>query len=165
MNRMQRIHGGVRREPLLTLPVILGAIGIACLLGIAALVLLNLPGQKAGTPAAGLTLIAGPTSTLRPLPTATIDPLLAVTPTVPAGSLGLGVYVQVSGTQGEGLRIRSAPGLSAQPVLLGYDAEVFRIDAGPETADGIVWWYLVAPYDVNRAGWAAAQYLTIIPSP
>jgi len=165
MNRSNRIHSGIRREPLLTLPVVLGMLGTACLLGIAALVMLNPPGQTAGMPDAGLTLIAGPTSTPRPLPTGTIDPLLAITPTVPAGELGIGVYVQVSGTDGEGLRIRTAPGLSNQPRFLGYDAEVFLIEAGPEMVDGIVWWYLVAPYDPGRAGWAAAQYLILIPSP
>jgi len=36
---------------------------------------------------------------------------------------------------------------------------------GPQEADGYTWWYLVAPYDENRAGWAASEFLAAIPSP
>ncbi len=32
-------------------------------------------------------------------------------------------------------------------------------------ADGYTWWYLVAPYDSTRAGWAAADFLAVVPSP
>ena len=45
------------------------------------------------------------------------------------------------------------------------DAEVFMVRDGPQTADGYTWWYLVAPYDETRAGWAAADFLVVVPSP
>jgi hypothetical protein len=95
-------------------------------------------------------------------PTATIDPF-APTP-VPTG-IALGNYVQISGTDGEGLRIRSEPGLDGNPDFLGFDSEVFIVRDGPVALDGYVWWYLVAPYDETRAGWAAADFLSYIPSP
>jgi len=33
---------------------------------------------------------------------------------------------------------------------------------GPEQADGFIWWYLEAPYDTSRSGWAASQYLGLV---
>ena len=45
------------------------------------------------------------------------------------------------------------------------DVEVFEVREGPQEADGHTWWYLVAPYDESRAGWAAAEFLGAIPSP
>jgi hypothetical protein len=43
------------------------------------------------------------------------------------------------------------------------DAEVFEVKEGPKEADGFTWWYLVAPYDTNRSGWAASKFLTVVP--
>lgn len=111
---------------------------------------------------AELTVIVAPTATPNVTPTATIDPF-APSPT-PTG-LAVGAYAQITGTAGEGLRIRSEPGLTGNPVFLGFDTEVFLVQDGPREADGYVWWYLVAPYDDNRAGWAAANFLTYIPAP
>jgi beta-xylosidase len=42
---------------------------------------------------------------------------------------------------------------------------VFRVDDGPQEADGYQWWHLVAPYDENRAGWAVVNYLSPLPKP
>ena len=111
---------------------------------------------------ADVTVIPAPTSTSGAPPTPTIDPF-APTP-APTG-IALGNYVQISGTNGEGLRIRAEPGLNSNAEFLGYDSEVFIIQDGPRTADGYTWWYLVAPYDESRAGWAAADFLTYIPPP
>jgi hypothetical protein len=73
--------------------------------------------------------------------------------------------VQITGTNGEGLRIRSEPGLNSNPVFLGFDSEVFIVQDGPRSVDGYTWWYLVTPLDQSRAGWAAADFLTYIPPP
>ena len=51
------------------------------------------------------------------------------------------------------------------PCFLAFDAEVFLITEGPRDADGYTWWYLTASYDTARAGWAAQDFLTVIPSP
>lgn len=79
--------------------------------------------------------------------------------------MGIGAYVQVIGTGGVGLNIRSAPGLVGNIEFLGYDAEVFEVRDGPQEADGLTWWYVVTPVDENRAGWAAAEYLEVVANP
>ncbi|HKJ37706.1 MAG TPA: hypothetical protein VJ972_02945 [Anaerolineales bacterium] len=111
---------------------------------------------------AHLTMISAPTATSSAPPTPTIDPF-APSP-VPTG-IAIGNYAQITGTGGEGLRIRSQPGLTGEPVFLGFDTEVFLVQDGPRELDGYTWWYLVAPYDENRAGWAAADFLTFIAAP
>ena len=112
-----------------------------------------------------LTIIPAPTSTPLPLP-----PTLTPVPPTPApsstpapGLVAVGVYVQPS-TGGAGLRLHTQPGLSAD-FISAYDSEVFLVTKGPQQADGYTWWYLTASYDSARAGWAAQDYLTAIPSP
>jgi hypothetical protein len=84
---------------------------------------------------------------------------------VAAGTIGIGGYVQISGTEGQGLRLRTVPGLSGDQAFLGFDEEVFEVRDGPQVVDGYTWWYLVAPYDETRVGWAAADFLAVVPSP
>lgn len=109
---------------------------------------------------ADLTIIPPSTATLSP----TATPLPAGTPT-PTGQIGVGAYVQITGTEGAGLRIRREPGQAGDTVFLGEESETFQVKDGPQQADGYTWWYLVAPYDENRAGWAAADYLAGVPAP
>ena len=111
---------------------------------------------------ADLTVIPAPTGTSGAPPTPTIDPFAS--PTAQAG-IAIGNYVQITGTEGDGLRIRSEPGLNGNPDFLGYDSEVFLVQDGPREVDGYTWWYLVAPYDDTRAGWAASDFLSYIPAP
>ena len=110
---------------------------------------------------ADLTIIAPPTATANP----TLTPTPAGPTAPPEGQIGVGAYVQITGTEGAGLRIRSAPGLNSETVFRGEEAETFQVKDGPQPADGYTWWYLVAPYDETRAGWAAADYLAVVPSP
>ena len=146
--------------------VIFGAIAFAGLLTLITAMSIGLtsPLQSStvGFAPADLTMIPAPTSTSSAPATPTIDPF-APSPT-PTG-LALGNYAQITGTDGQGLRIRSTPGLDGEFVFLGYDSEVFLVKDGPQTVDGYVWWYLVAPYDETRAGWAASDFLTYIPAP
>lgn len=146
--------------------VILGALAFAGLLLLITALSIGFtpPLQPAdvGFAPANLTVIPASTATSSAPPTATIDPF-APTP-VPTG-IAIGNYVQITGTDGEGLRIRSEPGLAGNPDFLGFDSEVFIVRDGPVALDGYVWWYLVAPYDETRAGWAAADFLSYIPSP
>ena len=111
---------------------------------------------------ADLTMIPAPTLTSNAPATATIDPFA---PTITPTGIAIGNYVQISGTEGQGLRIRATPGLDGEFVFLGYDSEVFVIQDGPRVVDGYTWWYLVAPYDDTRVGWAASDFLTFIPAP
>jgi hypothetical protein len=117
------------------------------------------PGELGFVPA-DLTVIAPSTPTPSPAPTPT-----AGTPSAQAGVIAVGAYVQIKGTEGQGLRIRSAPGLNSDTVFRGEEAETFKVTDGPKQADGYVWWHLVAPYDDTRAGWAAADFLAVVPAP
>lgn len=111
------------------------------------------------SPAVAMTMIPAPTST--PEPTKV---LATVTPTAPPSIEGIlvGSYVQISGTEGQGLRLRSGPGIDNPPRFLGMDAEVFQVKDGPKRSDGFIWWFLEAPYDPERSGWAASKYLAVI---
>jgi hypothetical protein len=151
---------------LLNVWVILSALALACILMILSLLGIGLPrpaSEQPGFKPADLTILPGPTSTPSPVPT--VDQSLLGTPTAESGQIAVGTYVQITGTEGVGLRMRSEPGLGSELLFLGYDSEVFQVEQGPEQADGYTWWYLVAPYDATRAGWAAADYLVAIPPP
>ncbi|MGE5641851.1 MAG: hypothetical protein ACM3Y8_02465, partial [Byssovorax cruenta] len=106
--------------------VILGAFLLAGFLLLITAVSIGLTSARqnsgVGFTPAEITVIAAPTSTSSAPATATIDPF-APTP-APTG-IALGNYVQISGTEGEGLRIRSEPGLNGEFEFLGYDSEVF----------------------------------------
>jgi len=149
--------------------VIIGAVVVAGFLLILTLAIIGLThpvsNRDLGFAPADLTIIPAPTSTPNTVPTATLDPLLAGTPTLLPDEIGVGGYVQITGTDGDGLRLRALPGLDGEPVFLGDDEEVFQVRDGPQDADGYTWWYLAAPYDETRVGWAAADFLAPIPSP
>ncbi len=148
--------------------VVFGAIGFAVGLIIVTLIFIGWTSPRfspdVGFAPADLTIIPAPTHTPDVTPVPTIDPSM-VTPTLAPDTIGIGGYVQISGTEGEGLRIRSAPGLNGDTVFFGEESEVFIVRDGSQVADGYTWWYLVAPYDETRAGWAAADFLAVVPSP
>jgi hypothetical protein len=114
-------------------------------------------------PPAAITVIAAPSATIIPMATMTAGPTPTFTP-VPSGSMGIGAYIQISGTGGDGLRLRARPGKSFDPVFLGGESEVFKVTDGPKQADGFTWWFLVAPYDDQRKGWAVENYLSVVPN-
>lgn len=114
-------------------------------------------------PTAILTVISAPTSTptLHDLLESTTTPTPSPS-SITIGGIGQGIFVQISGTGGNGLRLRKEPGTQSDVLFLGYEAEVFKVTDGPQELDGYIWWYLTAPYDVNRSGWAASNYLSVI---
>jgi len=134
-------------------------LGGLILMGLAVLFLGRSPAPERGaTPV--LTKIAAPTMTPESVaPTATPTP----TPTsiffLPEGVIGVGAYVQVTGTNGAGLRMRSDPGLGGEVNFTALDSEVFLVIDGPVEADGYTWWHLEAPYDQTRNGWSAGDFL------
>jgi hypothetical protein len=144
--------------------VLLGTLIVAgglVVLAVALVYLVPKPAQPERSSAA-LTRIPGPTPTYT-LPA--ISPTPTPTQPVSVGGISVGMYVQISGTEGQGLRLREAAGTSQALRFVGMDAEVFQVKDGPQEADGYTWWYLEAPYDPNRAGWAASQYLAIVNQP
>ncbi len=155
-------------KPLINRWVILGAMGTAAfLLLFIFLVEMGFSAPQTGEvdwQLAALTVIPGPTSTPRISPTPTLDPAMG-TATPHPGALSLNGFAQISGTDGEGLRLRATPGLNGEHLFLGFDTEVFEIIGGPQDIDGYIWWYLRAPYDDARTGWAASDFLEAISSP
>jgi hypothetical protein len=132
------------------------------------LVWLTRPETGSAAPATPVVIvIPAPTVTL-PLPTPTPEsstPTPVIPPPPPAGVLAVGAYVQISGTGGNGLRVRADPGLQGEVRFLAVEAEVFRVTDGPQDADGYTWWYLVAPADKTRQGWAASNFLAVVQNP
>ncbi len=160
-----------RRLNFLTPGVFAGAIVVGGLL-FAALVLglwLTRPSPTPKGPATAVVkIIPAPSST--PL-VPTSPPIPTPTPTTPitippvSGVIQVGNYVQVTGTGGDGLRVRAEPGLQGKMVFLAIEAEVLRVDDGPREIDGYTWWHLVAPYDEKLQGWAVANFLVAIQNP
>ena len=118
-----------------------------------------------------ITVVAAPTLTpviSMPAPAASPTPTPAPAQAgMPSSNeaIAVGMYVQISGTGGVGLRIRSQPGISSPQLFLGMEDEVYLVQDGPQQKDGFTWYYLVAPYDKKRSGWAVSNYLTIIQKP
>jgi hypothetical protein len=155
-------------RPYLNRYVIFGILAFAGILLIITLIAIGWTSPRfspdVGFVPADLTMIPAPTNTPNVTAVPTNDPLIA-TPTLAANTIGKGGYVQITGTEGQGLRIRISAGLNAETVFRGEESEVFVVKDGPQTADGYTWWYLVAPYDETRAGWSVADFLTVVPSP
>lgn len=130
--------------------------------------LLGPPNQVLPTPV--LTVVPAPTDTPVP-PTAKPSPsplpptATSVPPPISAGGFTQGDLVEVSGTSGDGLRLRSEPSLAGSINGLAKDSEVFRVQQGPVEADEYTWWFLVNPYDDTRKGWAVANYLRPLQTP
>lgn len=147
--------------------VLLGALGLAgglIVLVAAFFYFFASSSQPSQSAPAQLTVIPAPTQTATLAPTASLSPGQAST-SQPVGGISVGMFVQISGTGGDGLRLRAGPGKTNSPRFLGYEAEVFRVKDGPKFADDLTWWYLEAPYDPGRAGWAAADFLKVVAPP
>jgi len=109
-----------------------------------------------------VTKIAAPTLTSKPLDPTPSPSATSTTDNVSEGGIGVGSYVQVVGTDGAGLRMRSEPGLDGDVNFTALDSEVFLVIGGPAKADGYTWWRLEAPYDATRSGWSAGDFLSPI---
>lgn len=153
--------------------MILGAliIGVGLAAGVVGLLWATRPAAApAQAPTPILTVIALPTSTptvLTPTPEATSTPSAAPPTALPAGGgdITLESYVQIAGTGGDGLRLRTEPGLDTEVRMLAFEAEIFQVRDGPREADDYLWWYLVAPIDESQHGWAVANFLEVVQEP
>jgi len=149
------------------LPFILGLIFTVIVLTIAFVLLIFIPNKEIKNEVAALVTII-PASTSTPIVGLTIVPTPTIIVTKPVQGVykfNIGEFVQITGTSGEGLRLRSEPGRSFSVNFIGLDAEVFEVVKGPIEADGYIWWYLEAPYDKNRNGWSVDDYLQKVTVP
>lgn len=78
-------------------------------------------------------------------------------PVVPA-EIAIGIYVQVSGTEGSDLSFRAGPGTTYVRLKIVAEGSVLQVLDGPIEADDYVWWKLQDPSD-GVVGWAVADYL------
>jgi hypothetical protein len=142
-----------------------GLAGVLCITSLAIAVrLLPAAANSGGSLPAAVTVL--PAAAIPPtiVPTATLAPELAATlanlPPDPGANIRAGSAVHISGTGGDGLRVRRDPGIHGEPLFLAAENEEFNVTAGPQIVDQLTWWYIVAPYDDQRQGWAAANYLS-----
>lgn len=139
--------------------VMIGTLLVAGLLLVATFLFVNWtrPGPIPDEPGTAIVnVIQAPTETPAPIiPTA----LASQTPLPDEGGIYLDGSVQVTGTGGDGLRLRFSPGLNSNVRLLGAEGEIFQVMDGPEQVDGYTWWYLENPQDRTRRGWAVAEFL------
>ena len=130
---------------------------VLCLLTIGSL-LLTIPSKSLKqAPTAFLTLIYNPTVTVTSPAAANVNE----TP----GIIHIGSFVKITGTEGDGLRIRSGPGMSNMQKFYGQEGEIFEVKDGPVSQDGYTWWYIISAKDQTRVGWAAGNFLTLTDKP
>lgn len=144
---------------------IIGGIVFAIILVVVGIILILWAGRGRSapdiSPEVKITQIPAPTSTpevITPVPVITETQTQAVV--LPPGMIGVGIYVQVTGTDGSGLRMRAEPGTSGEVRFVALETEAFLVIGGPVEKDGYTWWQLEAPYDKNRTGWSADAFLS-----
>ena len=93
------------------------------------------------------------TGAATPEPTATIQ-----SPAPSTENLILGGWVEIAGTGGDGLRLRTQAGLNGEVVSLAIENEVFELLEGPIELDGYTWWLLSNPFNPERRGWASSSF-------
>ena len=148
-------------NPVTLVTAVILLIGLV-LAGLAVVFLARTPASSSAVPPM-VTMIPAPTLTLQPVqPSPTPDPTATTVFFLPEGVIGVGAYVQVSGTQGAGLRMRAQPGLDSDVKFTALDAEVFLVIDGPVDEDCYQWWHLEAPYDATRNGWSAGDFLSAL---
>lgn len=169
--------------------VILAVAGITC--GLWGVFLINRGGAATSigptptivfvviTPTATLGAGPGPVVITSTPPAAgpTVAPQGGITPTSPAGStappgsattaapsvpIALGLTIQVSGTEGDGLTVRQGPGKDFTSVFVANEGDKFVVKDGPRQANGFTWWYIVDPADQNRFGWAVQDFMRVV---
>lgn len=139
-------------------------IALLAFIGLGAAAWLIKPAPTAlANPTAVLTIVAASTSTpQKPVITSASPTTIATDSATAVGGIAIDMYVQITNTGGDGLRLRKSPGTKSDILFLGYDSEVFKVVDGPELVDGYTWWFLTAPYDDSRSGWAASNFLGVV---
>lgn len=137
------------------------------LLGIWAVILWYFhPADRSMQPVQAIvTVIAGPTLTPVVTPLSPMGGTPGDSFEVSQNGISVGIFVQISGTESAGLRLRKAPGIGSETQFVALEGEVFEVATGPQDQDGYIWWYLVSPYDSSRSGWGASSFMAVISPP
>ncbi|NOX60648.1 MAG: hypothetical protein GXP42_01665 [Chloroflexi bacterium] len=101
-----------------------------------------------------------PPAVLPEPPKATPSPTLRApaspTPTVGAG-VQVGVRVRIVGTEAEGVRFRTGPGVEYVTLAILFDGTELLVVGGPEESSGFTWWRVQD--DDGTIGWIIADVL------
>jgi hypothetical protein len=85
-----------------------------------------------------------------------------LTPT--ALSISVGSTVRVIDVGDQQLNVRELPGvIDVDVVFRAPENTLFTIVDGPSQGDGLTWWRIQDPTNGQRAGWAASNYLEVVP--
>ncbi|MBC8171499.1 MAG: hypothetical protein H7X77_07490 [Anaerolineae bacterium] len=86
----------------------------------------------------------------------------AITPT--AISISIGATIRVIDVGDQQLNVRERPGvIDVDVAFRSPENTLFTIVDGPSQADGLTWWKIQDPENNLRSGWAASNYLEVVP--
>ncbi|MDX2160716.1 MAG: SH3 domain-containing protein [bacterium] len=88
----------------------------------------------------------------------TLAPVI-FTPTPMGIAVGVTVLVDVDG----GLNVRPQPGVDNVELFRANYNDQFTVVDGPRNENGLTWWLIQDPFDPNRGGWAAGEFLRVLP--
>lgn len=78
--------------------------------------------------------------------------------------ISVGRTVLVVGVNPQELNVRDAPGITDTNIVFRVpDGTRFTVVAGPEFIDGLTWWQLQDITNPSQVGWAAENYLQVMP--
>lgn len=81
-------------------------------------------------------------------------------------SITLNSRVAVADVAPNELNVRDNPGTTDTTILFrALEGDVFLVIGGPNQASGLTWWQIQDPTNLTRTGWAASQFLRVIPDP
>lgn len=80
------------------------------------------------------------------------------------GVFTVGVKVEISGTGGDGLRMREGPGTDSQVLYLAREGEDCIILEGPQIDENLIWWKIQSLEEETKTGWSVQTYMTTINS-
>ena len=101
-----------------------------------------------------------PTASPPPSPTEVSDGRPTASP-----EIAVGRHVQVAGTEGAGLNLRSGPGTNYPREDVALEGEVFIVTDGPTVSGGSAWWMIQDLENETRKWWAIANFLEPIEQP
>lgn len=87
-------------------------------------------------------------------------PLITTTPE----SVAVGKLVTVIDVGDQQLNVRDVPGVMGSSIVFrSPEGTRFMVIEGPNLVDGLTWWHIQDPSNSTRTGWAASNYLQVVP--
>jgi hypothetical protein len=165
------LEGGGPRAGRASVPVVVWFLGAAVVVlalavsGLWALYLLRGQITSSGpTPTPIIwTPTAAPTLAATSTPTPTQE-VVEPTPTI-SPDVAIGHYVQVAGTGGYGLSLRSGPGENYTRMDVALEGEIFVVVDGPTVSADSEWWKIQAHENPERVWWAVGNFLVPVEHP